>query len=175
MEEKERLIRRAGAEAARIQSRDDVCSRSTLAGLAEVFDFIPPELVTASAGLCGGTGSASGSCGAYCAGLLAVGLRFNASIQEEQAAPERDVFGETTGAKMCEYRDRFRERFGTVLCPEIHRQLFGRSYDLADPEDREAFFRLEGHVEACGTVVAAAAEIAAEMILEGEDRGAASS
>jgi len=167
---KQNLIEKAAAEAARIQCRDDVCSRSTLAGLASVFDFIPQELVTASGGLCGGTGSASGSCGAYCAGLLAVGLRFNASIEKELAEPNRDLFSETTASKMVEYRERFMKEFGTILCPKIHEKLFGRAYDLMNPVDQQAFFELEGHAETCSRVVAAAARIAAEMITEGEPR-----
>ncbi len=166
------LAERAAALAEEIQCRDDVCSRSTLAGLAEVFDFIPECMVTASAGLCGGTGSASGSCGAYCAGLLAVGLKFNASIREELAEPDRDLFGETTAAKMCEYRDRFLQEFGTILCPEIHKQIFGRSYNLLDPEDLGAFFQLEGHAEQCAKVVGTATRIAAEMIAEADEQEA---
>ena len=163
-------IEKAAQRAYEIQCRDDVCSRSTLAGLAEVFDFIPEELVTASGCLCGGTGSASGSCGAYCAGLLAVGLRFNAPISREAECPDEDIFGETTGAVMSAYRDCFMETFGTVLCPEIHKRLFGRSFDLLREEDRQAFFELEGHVQKCGEVVREAARIAAEMIVEGEKK-----
>ena len=168
--EKQERIEKAAKAAYEFQCRDDVCSRSTLAGLAEVFDFIPECLVTASASLCGGTGSASGSCGAYCAGLLAVGLKYNASIAQEQAAPDDDVFGATTAPRFSEFRDRFKSQFGTVLCPEIHKKLFGKAYQLDTPEGQQAFFKLEGHVERCGTVVAAAARLAAEMILEGEDQ-----
>lgn len=168
-EQARQAAERVSAAAAAIQCRDDVCSRSTLAGLAQEFDFIPEQLVTASASLCGGTGSASGSCGAYCAGLLAVGLYFNSSIAQELAHRDEDVFGRTTAAKFTEYRDRFLARYGTILCPKIQEQLFGRGYILSDPRDQQAFFELPGHAEVCAQVVAFAAGLAAEMIAEKEN------
>ncbi len=163
------LVEEIAQRAKQIQCRDDVCSRSTLAALAEYFDFIPEAMVTASASLCGGTGSASGSCGAYCAGLLAVGLKYNSTIAEEQATDE-DVFGPKTAAHFSEYRDRFKKEMGTVLCPKIHEKFFGRAFQLDDPADQQAFFELAGHTEKCGDAVYTAAKLAAEMILEGEDK-----
>ena len=121
-EEKKAIVDKAVETAVMAQVRDDVCSRSTLVGLKSQFDFIPEEMVTASASLCGGTGSGSGSCGAYCAGLLAVGLKRNATIEEELADPES--FGKTAGA-FTEYRERFTKEMGTILCPKIHEKLFG--------------------------------------------------
>ncbi len=171
-EAQKKSVQIAAENAKAIQCRDDVCSRSTMAGLASVFDFIPKEMITASASLCGGTGSASGSCGAYCSGLLAVGLKFNSTIEEEQANLGEDVFGPSTGAKFSEYRDRFLAEVGTILCPKIHEKLFGRSYVLSDPKDQQEFFGLEGHVEKCSEIVAIAARIAAEMIVEGDEKDA---
>lgn len=164
-QEKQAIIEKAVANAVAAQIRDDVCSRSTLAGLKSQFDFIPEEMVTASASLCGGTGSGSGSCGAYCAGLLAVGLKRNAPIAEELENPE--VF-ERAAAAFTEYRERFTKEMGTILCPKIHEKLFGKAYDLTDPKDSEEFLNLPGHVEKCGETVGVAARIAAEMLLADE-------
>ncbi len=164
-EEKKAIVDKAVEAAVMAQVRDDVCSRSTLYGLSTQFDFIPEEMVTASASLCGGTGSGSGSCGAYCAGLLAVGLKRNATIEEELKDPES--FGKTAAA-FTEYRERFVKEMGTIMCPKIHEKLFGKAYDLTDPVDSEEFLNLPGHVEKCGETVAVAARIAAEMLLEDE-------
>ncbi|HCX64912.1 MAG TPA: hypothetical protein DHN33_06850 [Eubacteriaceae bacterium] len=161
--EKKEQIEKVVKNAVEAQLRDDICSRSTLAGLQSCFDFIPDEMVDASLSLAGGTGAASGSCGAYCAGLLAVGAKYNASIEEEANDPSVRMVG---AQKFMEYRDRFLQEFGTVLCPEIHKQLFGKSFILTDPKQNEEFLTYPGHVEKCGEVVAVAARIAAEMILE---------
>ncbi len=54
-------------EAAKAASiRDDICARSILVRPKDINDDIPEEMITATLSLAGGTGSASGSCGAYC-------------------------------------------------------------------------------------------------------------
>lgn len=163
---KQEKIDTAVKNAVRKQIEDDLCARSAIYGLSTVFDYIPKDLITATASLAGGCGSASGSCGAYCSCLLAVGLKFNATMEEEAADPA--AFGRTA-AKFTEFRDRFLKEYGTILCPEIHKKLFGRSYILTDPEQVNEFLNLPGHVEKCSEVVGAATRIAAEMILEGEE------
>ena len=164
-EEKKAIVDKVVETAVATQIRDDVCSRSTMYGLQTQFDFIPDSFVKATASLCGGTGSGSGSCGAYCAGLLALGLKFNSTIEEE--LQDEEAFGKTA-ATFTEYRERFVKEMGTIMCPKIHEKLFGKAYDLTDPKDSEKFLNLPGHVEKCGETVAVAARIAAEMLLEKE-------
>ena len=164
-EEKKAIVDKVVEAAVATQIRDDVCSRSTMYGLQTQFDFIPDSFVKATASLCGGTGSGSGSCGAYCAGLLALGLKFNSTIEEE--LQDEEAFGKTA-ATFTEYRERFVKEMGTIMCPKIHEKLFGKAYDLTDPKDSEEFLNLPGHVEKCGETVAVAARIAAEMLLEKE-------
>ena len=68
-----------------------------------------------------------------------------------------------------EYRDRFLKERGTILCPELHKQVFGRSYVFTDPVQHEEFMYLEGHAEKCAEVVASAVKVACEMLLEDEE------
>jgi C_GCAxxG_C_C family probable redox protein len=159
-------IEKAVETAKRKQIQDDLCSRSALFGLASVFGYIPDAMIKASASLAGGCGSASGSCGAYCSALLAVGLKYNSTMEEEADNP---AAFEKTAAAWSEFRDRFRAELGTTLCPEIHKKLFGRSYTLYDPEQAEAFLNLPGHAEKCAEVVGIATRIAAEMILADDE------
>ena len=147
------------------QIRDDICARSVLVGLSELFDDMPEEMITAALSLAGGTGGASASCGAYCCGLLAVGLKYNAPLEAERANPALKQIG---AAKFSEYRDRFMKEMGTVLCPELHKKVFGRSYTLYDPKEHEEFLSMPGHNVKCAEVVGVAARIAAEMILADE-------
>jgi hypothetical protein len=160
--DKQQKIDLAVETAKAAQIRDDVCSRSVLLGLREIFGEIPDAMVTASTSLLGGTGAASGSCGAYCAGLLGVGLKFNPTVDEAKENPTLMMGGIR---KTMEYRDKFLASLGTVLCPQIHEKLFGRSYILTDPEQEAEFLSLEGHEVKCAEVVGEAARIAAEMIL----------
>ena len=164
-EEKKAIIDKCVEEGVKAQIRDDVCSRSTLVGLKSYFDWIPDEMIKASASLCGGTGSASGSCGAYCCGLLAVGLKYNSTIDEE--LQDEEAFGKTA-MHFSEYRDKFIGEMGSILCPKVHEKLFGRSYNLLDDAEAQEFLTLPGHVEKCAETVATATRLAAEMLLADE-------
>ena len=163
--DKEALIQTAVEIARQAQIRDDICSRSVLIGLQAICDEIPDEMVMASLSLAGGTGSASGSCGAYCTGQLGVGAVFNAPVDDELSNPALKMQGVK---KFSEYRDRFLKEMGTIMCPEIHKKVFGRVYVLSDPQQEMEFLTLEGHEAKCAEVVAVATRIAAEMILEDE-------
>jgi len=157
------LVDKAVQIAKQTQMRDDLCSRSAIYGLQSVFDFIPDSLVKACASLAGGCGSASGSCGAYASCLLAVGLKFNSTMDEEAENPE--AFPTKTAAAFNKYRDLFRAEMGTTLCPEIQEKLFGRSYKLYEPEEVQEYLSLPGHAEKCAEVVGTATRLAAEMLL----------
>lgn len=149
------------AEAAMI--RDDICSRSVLLGLQTFCDDISEEMITASLSLAGGTGIASGSCGAYCAGLLGIGLTHVHPLDDELDNPSLKP---ESMMKCMEYRDRFMAEMGTIMCPEIHEKIFGRVFLFTDPVQNEEFLNTEGHQEKCAEVVAVATRIAAEMMLE---------
>ena len=158
-------VKLAAETARNAQIRADICARSVLVGLKEIMD-IPEEMITASMSLAGGGGGASGSCGAYCCGLLGVGLKYNVPLEEELKDQSLQEIG---AAKFNEYRDRFLAEMGTVLCPELHKKVFGRSYVFTDPAQAEEFMNLEGHEVKCGDVVYVATRIAAEMILADEE------
>ena len=155
-------IEMATSTARAAQIRDDICARSVLIGLQTICSDIPDEMITASMSLAGGTGAASGSCGAYCAGLLGVGLEFNYPVEDERENPQLKMEGVH---KFKEYRDRFIGEWGTVMCPELIGKMFGRTYLFTDPQQEGEFLTMEGHAEKCAEIVAAATRIAAEMIL----------
>lgn len=160
---REELIKKAVDAAVEAQIRDDICARSAMYGLKQVFDFIPEELVTASLSLAGGCGAGSGSCGAYCAGLLAVGMKYNSTMEAEKTNPDLIEGG---CMKFVEFRDRFLKERGTILCPELHKQVFGRSYVFTDPVQHEEFGALAGHEVKCAEVVASAVKVCCEMLLD---------
>ena len=160
--DKNQMIDMAVETAKAAQIRDDACSRSVLIGLSSLCDM-PEEMIAASLSLLGGTGAASGSCGAYCAGLLGVGMKHNYPLDDELSNPALKLEGIK---KATEYRDRFIASQGTVMCPLIHEKLFGRSYIFTDPEQEMEFLSLQGHEVKCAEIVGEATRIAAEMILE---------
>jgi len=89
------------------------CCRSTMYGLKQHFNFIPEELVTAATALAGGCAH-GGNCGAYCAGLLAIGLRFSPPI--EDLSDEGSAKSDQCREKILAFRDAFKKEFGTTMC-----------------------------------------------------------
>ena len=164
---KQEKIDLAVETARQAQIRDDICARSVLVGLRTFCDKITDDMITAATSLAGGSGAAGGSCGAYCCGQLAVGLYKNHPLAEEL---ENRALQEVAYGNFTAYRDRFCAKYGSVLCPEVHKKLFGRSYLLNDPVQEDEFLNLAGHEVVCAEAVADATRIAAEMILaDGED------
>ena len=163
---REEILDLCGKTAREAQIRDDVCSRSTLLGLKAYFDWIPDEMIRASMNLCGGAGASSGSCGTYTCGQLALGLKYNHTPEEEL---ENEALFDVTSRKFMEFRDRFLKEFGTTLCPEIHKQVFGRAYIYTKPEDAEAYFKITDHNVRCAATVERATRLIAEMLLEDEE------
>ena len=39
----------------------------------------------------------------------------------------------------CALHDKFIEEYGTIICRDIHCKIFGRIFNLWDPEDKKAF------------------------------------
>jgi hypothetical protein len=148
------------------QIMDDLCARSTLEGLKSCFDFIPQDMVSASMSLAGGAGASSGSCGAFCSGLLAIGLKFNPTTAADRADRRLRLKGKK---KFIAFRDAFLKEFGTTLCPELHKRLFGRSFVFTDEAQGAEFFAIADHAEKCAEIVGKAARMAAEILLADGD------
>lgn len=139
------------------------CCRSTLYGLKQHFDFIPEELVTAATALAGGCAH-GGNCGAYCAGLLAIGLKYSPPI--EDLSDEGEAKSARSREKILAFRDAFQKEFGTTMCSDIQEHLFGRRFNLWDQKEREEWRDWPGHFEKCSSVVAKGTRMAAEFLLE---------
>ena len=115
--------------------------------------------------LCGGAGAASGSCGTYTCGLLAVGLKYNVPLEDELKDP---ALQDINAGMFMKFRDRYLEVMGTTLCPELQKQIYGRSFYFTDPADCEEYWKIEDHAEKCAIVVEKATRLIAEFLLDNE-------
>ena len=61
--------------------------------------------------------------------------------------------------------DAFEREFGSVVCRNIHKQVFGRIYDLSDPVQQQEFLEAGGLTK-CRAPVETASRIVADMFLE---------
>jgi C_GCAxxG_C_C family probable redox protein len=140
------------------------CPQSAITPIQEVFGGIDDDVFRASFGLgAGGALSSKGICGALAGAIMVIGVCWGRGMKDLEKPVNRRCFELTRVAI-----EKFEEKYGSILCHEIQKKIFGRSFDLFIPEDREAFLAGGGHDDKCPGVVSFAACIAAEMILSGD-------
>ena len=147
------------------------CSQSVLGAIQEEFGIGNLDSFKAATVLSGGVARKGETCGAIIGALLALGLVTGREKMEDFDAYQR-------GMKLAdEVRDKFmkelKSQFGfqkeleSTLCRHIQEKIYGRSFNLSDDKERQAFLDAGGHGETgCPKVCGIAAQVIAEKIME---------
>ncbi len=138
------------------------CPQCVLAALKETLDIGDEAVFKASQGLAGGTAlSSEGTCGALAGGMIAISFLVGRTYQEfTEGQKKRLVFKYTR-----KLYDKFVGEYGSPLCCSVQKKIFGRSYDLLDKQEYDAFEKAGAHVDKCTSVAGNAARWTAEIIL----------
>ena len=147
------------------------CSQCTAAALHEVLGFEPVIVKIASSSCGGHAGCSTGTCGAVVGGTIVLDyyvgrpvelLSATCESQQGQAALKGAM--ETSGA----FCSKFQDKYGSIICPDVQKHLFGRSFNLQDPSDWKAFIDAGGHTDPskCMSVVGNAARWVLEILIE---------
>jgi hypothetical protein len=138
-----------------------------LHGLQKYFGFISDDIVQAGIALAGGgIRSTTGSCGAFSAGLLALSAKFSPRSDEPNERELREY--ERAREKYAEFRDWFIAEFGGVVCKEVQHRQLGRSFNLMDDQEYQAFKNFQGVGEKCNQVSRKSALKVAEILSRSE-------
>jgi C_GCAxxG_C_C family probable redox protein len=162
-EQRSQLIREIGETACRYGKAYRGCSQWALYALQEHFELSDKAVFRAASALAGGIAGNGEICGALVGGLMAIGLAYGRDkLETVDASP---AFGDAMerGAKLC---DRFKNELGSLTCREVQKRLFGRSWDLRNPEEKKQFFSREDIGKCSDFVIKKVACVAAEIILE---------
>jgi len=137
------------------------CPQCVLAALKETLNVGDTSIFRASHGLAGGTAlSSKGTCGALVGGMMAIGSLVGRTYQEfTEGEKKRLVFRYTR-----QLYDRFIEEYGSPLCCDVQKKLFGRSYVLFDKKEYELFEQAGAHVDKCPSVAGNTAKWTVEII-----------
>ena len=142
------------------------CGQCITAAVYDTLNWPYDALFRSLSGIAGGVGMVNdGNCGAFLGGAM---------ILSNQVGRERDDFKDAGGRRFEAYRlvrrlrERFIEQYGAITCGQIHQEIFGRRFDLLDPEQMAAFDEAGGHSTKCPEVVGRAASWVIE-ILDAED------
>ena len=143
------------------------CAQCVFAALTDTFGKRNAETdaifqsLTAMAG--GGASQGDGSCGAYVGGTAFVGYILGRS-RDNFADPDR-IRDETT--KMVDkLHKKFVEEYGTVICHQIHRKIYGRPFWFKDRDEMVKFEEAGAHDTGCTNVVGNGSKWAAEILIE---------
>jgi C_GCAxxG_C_C family probable redox protein len=146
------------------------CAQCTLAALQEAFEMPDNSLFRAGSALAGGgCSTCAGSCGAYVGAVMFIGSLLG---RRREFFSNDDDFKNISSNLAKELYDLFVQEYGTIICNQIHKDIFGRTYNFFDPVEKQQFEDDGAHTVKCTAVVAKAAKWCAELLYpELEKRG----
>jgi C_GCAxxG_C_C family probable redox protein len=138
------------------------CPQCVIAALFETLGVGDENIFQSAHGLTGGSSlSSQGTCGALAGGMMAISTLVGRTYQEFQDGHKNRLVFKYTKLLY----DRFFEEYGSPLCCDVQKKLFGQSYDLRDKQEYEEFEKAGAHVDKCTSVAGNVAKWTAEIIL----------
>ncbi len=157
-EDKQALAQTAYDKALKYELDYGCCPQCVLAAVQETVGVIDDSVIKASHGLSGGGGlSGVGACGALTGGLIALSAK--RGRDRDKLDKGRFINNFKKGQELVE---RFRGEFGGVTCEELQHQFTGKTYDMWNPEEYQAFSSARG--EQCARATATVTKWVVEMM-----------
>ena len=136
--------------------------------IEELFDLHAHDTLKAASAFGGGIGRMGSVCGALLGGAMALSLLYGRSYEEMRKG--YDSSQQKSGDKLAILTkglgDKFKEEYGSFVCDDIEKKIFGRSFDKWNPADRKRKEEMGGHGDKCPSVVGKASRWTAELILD---------
>lgn len=158
--EKENILNRLEEKAGDYQELYGNCAQGALLALQEQFNLGDRQTLKAATAM-PGIALRGETCGAVIGAMMALGMALGREKPEDYEGFQKAL---SVSRKLCR---RFEAELGSSLCREVQHKLFGRSFDLVNPEDLREFIAT-GASQKCRVPSGRAARIAGEIIL---DRG----
>ncbi len=163
MSSRKEKIKKAYNLAYKYEAERGSCPQCVYSAIMEALEVGDKEAVKAADGLAGGTAlSTEGTCGALVGGLMAISTLFGRTYEKfSEGDSKRRVF--IPSKKLY---DKFKKEYGSILCRDVHKKLFGRTFNLMDRDDYKEFENMGAHVDKCPEVSGKVAAWTAEIILD---------
>jgi C_GCAxxG_C_C family probable redox protein len=136
------------------------CAQCTYKAITEILGLESHEVFRAAYGLAGGGASmGTGSCGAYSGGLLAINTKYG----RQKLGDDKQ---EVAINKSQTFYEKFVQEYGSCICRDVQKKIFGRAFDFRDSRELIEFERAGGRVDKCPSVVGNAARWATQILTE---------
>lgn len=141
------------------------CAQCTLASMFDLTGKKDEGIFRAANSFAAGMGLfGDGSCGGYAGGLLFMGMYVGRRLEFFDNDNEEKQLSYKLSAKL---HERFIETYGSVICHDIHKDIFGRAFHIRDAKEKDAFEEAGAHsADKCTAVVATSAMWTAEILME---------
>jgi len=139
------------------------CAQCVFACVLDSFGWKGDEAFKCASGLAGGIGLyGDGACGAYSGGVMALSFKYG---RERKNFSDRKASAKSLDLPK-DLHEKFIQEYGSVVCRDVQKKIFGRSFNLRDPREREEFIKAGGYEYKCPEVVGKAARCTVETLLE---------
>ena len=168
---KQQLLEKANELGIAYERNSGSCSQCTAAALREILGF-EDVVVRVATSSCGGqAGLSTGACGGVIGGTIVLDYylgRPAGMVSAVKMSPEGTEKLESAMEAARSLCTRFIREYGSILCPQVQLKLFGRSFNLQDPEDWKAFGAAGAHSDPskCMSVVGNAVRWTLEVLIE---------
>jgi C_GCAxxG_C_C family probable redox protein len=162
---KKELLEQVYTRAYEYEQKYGSCPQCVLAAIQDVLGGINDEVFKAGHALAGGVGlSTNGTCGALSGAVMALCSKHGRP--RENFAKGRYLESHKLAKKLY---DRFVEQYGSCICRDVQKRIFGRSFNMWDAKDYEEFEKAGGHRDKCPSVTGNVAMWATEILLQTEN------
>jgi C_GCAxxG_C_C family probable redox protein len=149
------------------ESKYGACSQCTMLAIMDAQGERNEDVFKAAFGFAGGIASLSKTCGALSAGVMAISLAHGRDL--EHLTTQTEYEKRHCLQMIRDLHDRYLDEYGTIECAQVHKKIFGRSFDQWDPAEFQEFLRLGGHVDKCTAVVGNVASWTVEILTSETD------
>ena len=147
------------------------CSQCTAAAVREILGFEDVVVKVATSSCGGQAGLSTGVCGGVIGGTIVLDYflgRPADMLSATETIPEStEILGKAMeSARMLS--EKFVREYGSIMCPQVQTKIYGRSFNLQDPEDWKAFMDAGAHTDPtkCMRVVGNTARWTLEILFE---------
>jgi hypothetical protein len=150
------------------------CSQATAAALHELLGFDDVVVRVANSSCAGQAAQVVGTCGGLIGGTMVLDYFFGRPVEkvsyQKFNQDNVELMREAIAVAKLLY-DKYVKEYGTIICPHIQVQLFGRHFYLDDPDEFEKLEKAGAHSEPdkCCHIVGNAVRWVMEILI---DKGA---
>ena len=157
----QQAVEKAAQLAYSYESKYYACSQTVLAALMEAFGMTDLNVLRGATTFAGGVARRGTACGSLAGGLIMIGYLTGRDDLEMIDQYQR---GMKYADQLC---IKFEKNYQTVVCREIQKIKFGKSFDLRKVEEREELHAImQANPDGCQAVARDAARWTAEIMIE---------